>query len=69
MTAVAISLALLISPAVLWVLGYHGAALAIGFYAFLSIPSIVWMLYISIKQRAWPKITGGPSIVWLGKRK
>lgn len=69
MIAVAPSLMLLGYPFVLWVLGYHVAALAVGFYALFSIPSVVQMFYLSIQGREWPKITGDSDIYWGGKRK
>lgn len=62
MLAIAFMFALLATPFVLWAFGLHTLAVLTGIYMALSTPSIVYVLYLAIKNREWPKITGGPSI-------
>ena len=68
MIAVALMLGMLIAPFVLWIAGFNTIAFLVGVYVSLSVPSIVYALYLAIKSHTWPKIVGGPSITWAGKR-
>ncbi|MBI2121060.1 MAG: hypothetical protein HYT94_05565 [Parcubacteria group bacterium] len=55
-------------PFVLWVTGHHKFAGFIGLYVLFTIPSIIAVIRMAIKDGAWPKIVGGPSIT-LGKKR
>lgn len=67
MVAVATILGILVTPFALWIAGLETIAILIGIFVALCVPSIVYALYVAIKNRAWPKIVGGPGITWAGK--
>ena len=68
MLAIVLMLGLLSSPLVLWFFELNTIATFVLFYVALSLPSIAMISHEAIKNRAWPKITGGPSFFWAGKR-
>jgi len=62
MAAIALMLAMLVSPFVLWFLGFKSAAVFWGIFVLLSTPSMVMVGYYAIRDRTWPRISGGPNI-------
>lgn len=63
MTAFALMLAMLVSPFILWFVGFKSAAVFWGIFVLLSTPSMVMVAYYAIRDRAWPRISGGPNIM------
>ena len=68
MLAFALMAGMLAIPFVLWAVGMTGLAVFVGVFVALSVPSMIYVLYLAIKTRMMPQITGGPSITWAGKR-
>lgn len=69
MVAIAIMLGMLALPFVLWIAGVGKLiVISVGLFIALCAPSIVYILYRTVRSRTWPKIAGGPSITWAGKR-
>lgn len=68
MVAIILVLVMLVAPFVLWLVELNTLVVLVGIYVALSTPSIIHMFYQAIKSRTWPKIVGGPSIMWAGKR-
>lgn len=68
MLAFALMAGMFVVPFVLWAVGMTGFAVFVGVFVALCIPSMIHAVYLAIKTRTWPKITGGPSIAWNDKR-
>ena len=59
---------MLAAPFVLWIVGLNEFAVVVGIYVALYAHSIIRIVYLSVKNRTWPKIVGGPSFFWGGKQ-
>ena len=68
MIAITLLAVLLFSPLALWYSGLNTLAIFALIFVGLSLPSIVKVVYLAIKHREWPKVVGGPSIMWVGRR-
>ena len=68
MIAFALMLAMLATPAVFWFAGLEAAAVYTGLFVICCVPSMIYVCYLSIKTRSWPRISGGPGITFAGRR-
>ena len=60
-------LVLITCPFLLWIFGAKGLAIFTGIYVALSIPSIIHIVHITIRDGKLPKVVGGPGLSWAGK--
>lgn len=68
MVVVVLCAGLLLSPFVFWFFGLTTLAVLSGIFVALCVPSMLYIGYLARKHREWPKVVGGPSITWAGKR-
>lgn len=68
MIALGLMAALIVSPFLFWYAGANTLAVLAAIFVLASMPSICRVLYMALQARELPKIVGGPSITWNGKR-
>jgi hypothetical protein len=67
MVTLALMAAIVAMPFLLSIMGLKTLAILGGIFVALCVPSMAYVLYLAVRNRTLPRITGGPSIMWAGK--